>query len=201
MAKPVFAAIGFLLLAAMLMAQEHPGPNDKPGKTDSGSLLSKSLQGFLSRAARHGNAEVELARMAMKRAVTPEVQNYADVMITDLTRSNRELADLAKEKGLNLTQSGSDDSDDDAEIAGDLAHLSGVDFDNAYMEQMAHEHAWDLQQYLHLAAFATDEDVRLFAQRQIPQVRDHLRMARQIMRLAESRLSARVRLAGGNAGR
>ena len=67
---------------------------------------SKSLTSvdhrFVMEAAHGGMMEVELGRLALERATSDEVKQFAQRMIDDHSRAYTELAELASTKGVNL---------------------------------------------------------------------------------------------------
>lgn len=57
---------------------------------------------FMKQAAQNGHAEVESAKLAQKKASSPQVKSFAQHMIADRTKANKELMALAKGKGVEL---------------------------------------------------------------------------------------------------
>jgi len=65
--------------------------------------LSSSDRRFVMEAAHSGMAEVDLGRLAVERAASDEVKQFAQRMVDDHSRANTELMELASRKGVTLT--------------------------------------------------------------------------------------------------
>src|SRR5439155_6580051 len=61
-----------------------------------------------------------------------------------------------------------------------LSGLSGADFDRAYMSEMVRDHTEDVALFEHEAQSASDADVKAYAARSLPTLREHLAVARQV---------------------
>jgi len=139
--------------------------------------LNNADQEFVNKAAIGGVAEVELGRVAMQRASRPAVRSFGERMVADHGRGNTELAALARSKGMDVSTT----LDTTHQAMRDrLSGLSGADFDRAYMSEMVRDHTEDVALFERAAQTASDADVKAFAARSLPMLRDHLAMARQI---------------------
>jgi putative membrane protein len=132
---------------------------------------------FVNKAATGGLAEVELGRLAMQRAARPAVRSFGERMATDHGRGNAELAALARSKGLTvpITLEPGQQAMRDR-----LGSLSGADFDRAYMSEMIRDHTEDVALFEREADIAADPDIKAWAARSLPMLREHLALARQI---------------------
>ncbi|HKG22972.1 MAG TPA: DUF4142 domain-containing protein, partial [Blastocatellia bacterium] len=61
-----------------------------------------------------------------------------------------------------------------------LGKLSGPEFDRAYMNEMLEDHVKDVSEFERVSAQAQDADVKGFAAKTLPTLREHLEMARAI---------------------
>ena len=192
-AGAAFAA-GALLAGTPLLAQMRGGPpQDNPAATNDPSAtsrygnpaspmsttngqLSSSDESFLRKAAAGGAAEVELGNLAKDRAPDPDVKQFAQKMVTDHSRANDELKRLAQKKG--VTISDMPDSTSKRELDR-LSKLSGAEFDKAYSKLMVSDHEKDVSEFEKESKNAKDPDVKDFAAKTLPTLRDHLRMARE----------------------
>lgn len=92
---------------------------------------------FLKKAAVGGIMEVEAAKIALTNSKSTEVKNFAEQMITDHTKANKELKELAVNKKV-ITP--------DALPAEEQMHLdamkkmTGNDFDKHYIAMMVTDH-------------------------------------------------------------
>ena len=140
-------------------------------------VLNNADREFVKKAAIGGMAEVELGRVAMQRAARPAVRSFGERMVADHGRGNTELAALARSKGMDVSTT----LDTTHQAMRDrLSGLSGADFDRAYMSEMVRDHTEDVALFESAAQTASDADVKAFAARSLPMLRDHLALARQI---------------------
>ena len=132
---------------------------------------------FVNKAASDGVAEVELGQIATQRAARPSVRSFAERMVTDHGRSNTELSALAGSKSIELptTLDASQQAMRDR-----LSALNGADFDRAYMSEMVRDHTEDVAMFERAAEVSTDPDVKAWAARSLPMLREHLALARQV---------------------
>jgi putative membrane protein len=138
----------------------------KAGKTDA--------QTFLSKAAQANVAEVELGKLAAERAQSADVKQYGQKMVDDHGKANKEVQDLADQKGLTLpTYIGA------AHKAAKtrLEKLSGDAFDRAFMAQMVKDHQAAVALFRTQARSGKDPDVKAFAEKMLPDLEGHLKMA------------------------
>jgi putative membrane protein len=132
---------------------------------------------FVNKAASGGVAEVEFGQIATQRAARPPVRSFAERMVTDHGRGNAELATLARSKGIDVptTLEPSHQAMRDR-----LSGLNGPDFDRAYMSEMVRDHTEDVALFERAAEVSADPDIKAWAARSLPMLRDHLALARQV---------------------
>ena len=128
---------------------------------------------FVRMAALGGMTEVELGKIAQTMAQDANVRKFADEMIKDHSKANKELATLAKTKGLAVPSTL--DSEHNA-IVQKLSAKSGADFDAAYSKQMMEDHDKTIALF-EGATKSSDKDVAAFAQRTLPTLQKHKQMA------------------------
>jgi putative membrane protein len=84
-----------------------------------------------------GLAEVSLSDLALDKSVEKSVRGFANTMVKDHSAANQQLRAIAKAKGLSVPQAADRPH---TEILTKLAHLSGTDFDEAYVNVMRQDH-------------------------------------------------------------
>ena len=99
--------------------------------------VSNGDKDFVKDIATASIAEVELGRMALDRAVNPDVKKFAQMMVDDHTKANNELTSLASQHNIPVP-SATDDKHND--LRDKLAKQSGADFDREYMNAMVDGH-------------------------------------------------------------
>lgn len=143
-----------------------------------GGELAEADRDFLENAAQSGLAEVEGSRIALDSDPSPEVRAFAQKMIDEHTRANEELRQLADRKGFTLPDEPS--VAQRAELVA-LRALSGGPMNRAYAARIgeaAHENAVELFQ--RAASEAQDADIRAYAEKMLPKLQEHLKMAREL---------------------
>ena len=109
--------------------------NSTTGTT--GDTVSAGDRDFVEHLAIAGMTEVELGRMAMERASSPQVKQFADMMVTDHSKSGDELKQIAMQHSIPLP-AGPDQPHQ--ELKTKLSNLKGDSFDREYMSAMVDGH-------------------------------------------------------------
>ena len=141
------------------------------------SALEPSDKAFVERAGGAGLAEVQIGTLALQKASSADVKAFAQRMVTDHSKGNEELQQLATAKGVALP----------AEIDGDhkaalnhLTSLSGTEFDKAYMQHMVDDHQKAVALFEGAAASAQDIELKAWATKTLPTLREHLQLAQTV---------------------
>lgn len=182
-----------LLLSSAVMAQgtstapKNTAPGNMPATTESRdtrdtardtSKLVRADRSFLENAAQGGLAEVEGSKLAEQKASSADVKSFAARMIKDHTMVNEELTKLASSKGYTPPKEPS--VVQRTELKG-LSALDGERFDKMYSSRIgvaAHEKTVKLFQ--EAAKNAKDPDIKAFAAKHVPDLEQHLQMARDL---------------------
>jgi len=140
--------------------------------------LSSSDKRFMIQAAQGGTAEVQMGQMALNKASSDQVKQYAQEMIDQHSQANNQLAALAAQKGVTLpTTIGSKNQS----LYDQLSKLSGAAFDKAYINQAGVKaHSQQESLYKREAQKGKDEDIKAFATSVLPTVEQHLQVARSL---------------------
>lgn len=179
------SALGFIGCAP---ASSHTNstilnPNTKTAATNSNvsSNTNKSVssgdQEFLDKALLGGFVEVQTSGIAVTKAQNEEVRAFAQKMISDHSKANKELKELGKEKGATLI--GGTGSEEQKEMA-DLSNLSGAAFDKEYVKRMIAAHEKDVAVFQKQADGGTDAGLKRFAAETLPTLKMHLEMIKDI---------------------
>lgn len=127
---------------------------------------------FIKEAAAGGLAEVELGKLAQKRASSDAVKQFGARMAEDHSKANDELKKLAASRNITLA------STPDRKTQKELADLGKTKrFDHEYMELMVSDHRKDVADFRKQAQAAKGSDVKAFAQKTLPTLEDHLKQA------------------------
>jgi len=164
------------LMPGALMAQNSMGQSSM-GSDNSGSHLSASDRKFVSAAAEGGMAEVELGQMAQQKGASDQVKQFGQRMVTDHTKANDQLKEVAMKEGIQLPTKL---SAQDEMTKQRLSKLSGEQFDKAYMSDMVKDHTKDVADFQRESTSGQDPAVKDFASETLPTLQSHLQEAQQI---------------------
>jgi putative membrane protein len=129
-------------------------------------------------AACHSNlAEIEAGRLAESKASNPGVKEFAQHMVEDHSQANGELTSLAEKVKVRLPSR--PDDTHQREIA-KLAGMSGAEFDRKYAEMMVSDHQKAVSLFEKHAKDTKNEELRAWAEKTLPTLREHLTMARDL---------------------
>ena len=132
---------------------------------------------FLVEAMRTSLAEVDVGMLAAERGVDPRVREYG----TKLAQDHRAQAAKIKQLLEPLDVTVPEEPSADAQLhRAALGRLSGQEFDGAFVEMMIASHTEAIEQYGAQTHANPDRSLHDFAQRSLPMLREHLRIAESL---------------------
>jgi putative membrane protein len=132
---------------------------------------------FMTSAASGGMLEVEAGRVVAQQGSNAAVRQLAERLVRDHETANAELKALAAAKNVQIP---GEMSGQDRAMVDKLRKMQGNELDRAYVEQVGRaHHRKDIQEFERAARESNDADVRTFAQKQLPILREHYEMAQQ----------------------
>ena len=123
-----------------------------------------------------GMTEVQLGYLALQNSQDPKVKQFAQQMVTDHTKANKELKGIASGKGLAIPTLL--DVQHRATVQS-LQVKSGAAFDTAYISQMAAAHDRSIALFTAAQHFG-DPDIATFASASLPTLQMHRQMVTSI---------------------
>jgi len=99
----------------------------------SATTMDPADSDFMMKAAQGGLAEVDMGNMASSKATNADVKKFGDHMVTDHSKANEELKQLAATKGVTLPTTVSDEEKKDMDA---MTAKEGKEFDKAYIDDM-----------------------------------------------------------------
>jgi putative membrane protein len=138
--------------------------------------VSKHDQQFAKEAAQGGMAEVQLGRLAVKNGSSPKVKEFGQKMVDDHSKAGDKLQSIAGKKSISLP---ADVTVKDKALMMRLSKLSGDAFDRAYMSAMVKDHETDVAEFEKEANNGSDSDLKDFASKTLPTLKNHLSMAKE----------------------
>jgi len=158
-------------------------PMDRPGypqdsnQQDDRNTAKFDEKRFIKDAYADGLTQVELSKLAVQKANSDAVKQYAQKMIDDHSKANDDLKAAAAKQ--NITFPDSLDSKRQSKVD-KLAKLSGADFDRVYIKTELKDHQQDVRDFQQEAKSGTDPDVKSFASKTLPTLEDHLNTAKEL---------------------
>jgi putative membrane protein len=134
-------------------------------------------QTFAEKAAVGGLAEVQLGKLAVEHAASPDVKQFGQRMVDDHGKANRELMALVGQKGISVPTALDPKHQKEADR---LAKLEGAAFDRAYIQQMVKDHEADVKLFRTEAQQGKDPELKRFAAASLSTLEAHLNMARSL---------------------
>jgi len=132
---------------------------------------------FVNTVAMDGMAEVELGRLAVQKAKSLEVKQFAQRMVADHSKANVELKQLASNKNVTLPAEPNAQQKADKDR---LSKLSGADFDREYMTMMTAGHDKAVAAFEDESRNGKESDVKAWSSKTLPTLREHQTLAKQI---------------------
>ena len=130
---------------------------------------------FAVAAADGGMLEVQLGQLALTKASSPKVKEFAQSMVDEHSKANEELKSLAQTKNITLPSTISEEKQKDYDK---LAEKSGADFDKAYSEFMVKDHKDDVDQFKKAAEKCEDAEIKSWAAEKVACVRKSFKYGR-----------------------
>jgi putative membrane protein len=131
---------------------------------------------FAVAAANGGLLEVQLGKLAKTKAISPKVIEFANMMVTDHSKANKELMAIAGTKTITLPAILDNKTQKDYD---DMAKLGKADFEKAYTDYMVKDHKEDIDEFQKEADKGKDAELKAFAAKHVPILKHHLEMAQQ----------------------
>jgi putative membrane protein len=169
--KRMMTFVGLGVLSLLLGLGQTAGAQAKKsaGHTD---------KNFVHMASSGGLAEVQLGQLAAERAVSPDVKQFGERMVTDHTKANQELASIAEKQNMPVATE-LDPKHRDMEDK--LAKLQGAAFDREYLMGQVADHEQAVALFKTQIKEGKNEALKNFASTTLPTLEDHLKTVRTLV--------------------
>lgn len=142
---------------------------------------------FVEEHLEMGHAEVELGRIAQEQATHPDVKAFAQELVRDHQAATDELRRIASNANANVPATVDDEAREElTELREEMAKLTGRDFDRRYIDEMIDDHQEAVDDLQDKAQNASHSEVRAWASKTLPTVRQHLERARSLKESLEN---------------
>lgn len=159
-------------------SQNQKGAAAVSAVTATPAKLSSADQNLMLEVAKGGMMQLEVSRLAVQKATSPEVRALAQAEVDEQTGLSAKLQEIASAKGVTLPTT--PDADTQAMIA-KLQGMSGAAFDKAYVQESGVKGHQKLDGVMaKVESNASDSNLKGIGKAAHPLVKIHLQVARQI---------------------
>lgn len=140
-----------------------------------------TTEGFVQRMAMSDMYEIEASRVALERAESPQVRDFARMMVDAHTKTTNEAKAAVQAQNLTVRLPTALDREHQAMI-NDLRAASGEEFDQRYLDQQTRAHQEALDELEDHARDGATPAFKALAAKTATTVREHLDRARNLDR-------------------
>ncbi|WP_332815509.1 DUF4142 domain-containing protein [Ramlibacter sp.] len=156
----------------------QPGTGTRNAESKKDDKVARGDRKFMQEAAEGGLYEVQAAKLASAKASDPEVKKFAEMLVEQHTKSNDELAQLAKAKAVELPATAPRSKRRDVES---LGKKQGAEFDREFVQEVGIEaHEKDIKKFQEAGKDVKDPELKAFVTKTLPVLQDHLAQAKQL---------------------
>src|ERR1700722_8353925 len=198
----IIFALGVFSIAIPALADESSSSTNQ-------SPTTLTSQQFVSDAAVGGMKEIFLSEAALETSTNDDVKSFAKHMVKDHSKANEKLMKITEDEGLIFPPTNTFSADDpnwsDARISNpdslkgaqilampslpyltdylDVKHLqslTGDQFDQVYLSDMASDHTQTVSEFETASQSLSDADLKKFATKILPTLQKHSKMAQEL---------------------
>lgn len=166
-ARPLARLLIATLCACMTFAAAAQTVSGTP------STVSKGDVSFIKRAAGEGAKQVQLGQLALENSGNKQVKQLAQRIVDHYSKADEDLSTLAHGKQVSLP---TPSTETDAELA-ELRQKDGIKFDQAWAKLLVKKQQNAVAVFTAEKEQAQDPDVRNFADKALPMLREQLELA------------------------
>ncbi|MDI2590553.1 DUF4142 domain-containing protein [Pseudomonas sp. 681] len=150
--------------------------------TSMGTAFAATSNDFVDNAAAGGISEIETSRLALQKSSSADVKDFANMMITDHSKANDELAAIAQKNDIKVP----DSTTLVKQAKEKILDMRDDSFDAAYANNQVKAHEDTIALFKKEADTVTDDQVKGatelkgFAQKMLPALQKHLDMAKKL---------------------
>lgn len=153
--------------------KKSPSPSASAAANTNAKALSAKDKKFLTDAVASGAWEVATGRSAEQKAQNSATKEIAAQMVADHSKTNKELVDLGNKKGLTVSPEGK------------AQQISTDGFDQRYLNLAVQDHQEEISAFEKEAKSGDDADLRKWAAKTLPTIKQHLALAKQALNKAK----------------
>jgi len=162
------AVLGFALASGVSAQTDNTHALDKPSGPVPGPIAAST---FVEKAGKDGLAEVAAGKLAASSASSAEVRAFGQRMVTDHSKANAELKEIATVHKIAVPASMGPDKQ---AMLDELKGKKGAEFDKAYLQHMSQAHDDAVTLFTQTAGGnEVPPDLKAFANKTLPVLRSH----------------------------
>ena len=166
----------------------QPGTGTRNAETNKDDKLARSDRKFIQEAAEGGMFEVQVAQLAASKATDPAVKDFANKLAHEHELANNELVQLANSKHVELPAAPPRGKRHDIEK---LGKMNGAAFDREFVKEVGiKDHEKDIKKFEKAANDAKDPELKAWAQKTLPHLREHLAIAQKLPEAGKNNAAA-----------
>ncbi len=173
MKKLAFAATALAMIAGTPAVLSARQAMPAPSASMSPEMTPTAAMPFVMMAGASDLYEIQSSRMALSKARTPAVRQYAQMMITHHTKTTRDVTTAARRAGMKPTKPKLTAMQADM-IAQLRSAGAGADFERTYLTQQLQSHEMALALHTNYAQNGDTPQLKTAAQGAVPIVQQHL---------------------------
>jgi len=154
--------------------KSSPSPAASAAAAAGAKPLTAKDKKFLSGAVSSASWEIATGKLAQQRAQSSAAKEVAARMVADHSKTSPELVDLGKKKGLGISTAG-----------GKAQEITGGDYDKRYLDLVVQDCQEEASLFAKEAKSGDDADVRNWAAKTLPMIKEHLALAKDAMSKAK----------------
>jgi putative membrane protein len=151
-----------------------PGPSATGAAAAGVKSLSVKDKNFLNSAVSSASWEMATGKAAQQKAQNSATKEFTARMIADHSKTSQELVDLGKKKGLGISTEG-----------GKAQQITGGDYDKRYLNLVVQDCQEEASLFAKEAKSGDDADIRNWAAKTLPMIKEHLALAKDAMGKAQ----------------
>ncbi len=145
--------------------------------TGSDGSVGAGEANFARQACQADVAQAQIGKLASANTKNEAVRSLAKQLVKDHTQAEKELAQIFARKGISAEPQLAQSLQTSINR---LAELKGGAFDEAFKEQVIEDHEKAIAVFQKQAEQGADPELKAFAQKHLPHLREHLEVAKQL---------------------
>lgn len=179
------AAVAGLLSATPALAQSDTAASDNSKAAIAQLSKVTKAQDFVAFAAASDMFEIQTGQMASAQGGSEQVMQFGKQLVADHGQSSKELMDIAKAAGVNAAPPAELDQRHQV-IVDSLKDAKGQGFDSAFAQAQVAAHQEGIALFEAYAQNGDNDQLKAFAQKGLPVLKQHLEMAQKLAGAAPS---------------